>query len=77
MAKRPEVVKSVLNRQDLLDLQRRLSSMSVTAVRDFYAAAHWACKLDGQSVPTARHVQELVAAWKQMRNWGRSGAKDR
>ena len=54
MARRPEVAKHVLNRQDLADLNRRLSTMSVTAVRDFYHSAHLACRLDGDRVPSAR-----------------------
>ena len=56
MARRPEVAKHVLNRQDLADLNRRLSAMSVTAVRDSYHSAHLACRLDGERVPSARNI---------------------
>ena len=74
MARRPEVAKHVLNRQDLEELNRRLSMMSVTAVRDFYHSAHLACRLDGERVPSARNIQELVQAWKQIRSWSTSAA---
>jgi hypothetical protein len=66
MDNRPDVVKSVLSRQDLQQLHARLGRMSVTAVHDFYGAAYLTCRLDGHNIPKPRHVQELVAAWKEM-----------
>ena len=39
VAKRPDFAKQVLSREDLAELQRRLSQMSVTAVQDFYRTA--------------------------------------
>jgi hypothetical protein len=39
VAKRPDFSKPVLSREDLAELQRRLSQMSVTAVQDFYAGS--------------------------------------
>ena len=69
MAKRPDVLKQVLSREDLAELQRRLHQMSVTGVEDFYRTAYIACRLDGDRVPSPRLIQELVQAWKQMRKW--------
>jgi hypothetical protein len=58
----------VLSR-NLADLQRPLSMMSVTAVQDFYQYAHSTCRSGPGNLPSARAVQELVQAWKQMRKW--------
>jgi hypothetical protein len=69
MARRPEVQQQMLSRDDLAVLKRRLDQMSVTGVQDFYRTAYLACRVDGDRVPSARSVQELVQAWKQMRKW--------
>jgi hypothetical protein len=44
--------------------------MSVIAVQDFYRTAYLTCRLDDDHFPSARSIQELVQAWKQMRRWG-------
>jgi len=71
MARRPEVPspKDVLSKNDLAELQRKLSAMSVTGLQDFYRTAYYRCRLEGEQVPQARAIQELVQAWKQMRKW--------
>jgi hypothetical protein len=71
MARKPEVPspKDVLNRADLVELQRKLSSMSVTGLQDFYRTAYYRCGLESEQVPDARAIQELVQAWKEMRKW--------
>jgi hypothetical protein len=69
MARRPQPLDEVLTRKELEDLQRRLSMMSTTAVQDFYQYAHSSCRISPGHFPTARAVQELVQAWKQMRKW--------
>lgn len=69
MAQRPPVQKETLTPDDLVALGKKLSTMSVTAVLDFYRAAYSRCKLDGDSVPAARAIQELVQAWKHIRRW--------
>jgi hypothetical protein len=71
MARRPEVpsTKDVLSRDDLAELQRKLSQMSVTGLQDFYRTAYYRCRLEGERVPQARAIQELVQAWKRMRKW--------
>jgi hypothetical protein len=51
-------------------LRTKLASMSITGIRDFYFAAHWRCRLEQGTVPSARAVQELVQAWKELRKSG-------
>ena len=69
MARRPRPADEVLTRKDLAELQRRLAMMSQTAVQDFYQYAHSACRMGPGHFPSARAIQELVQAWKQMRKW--------
>jgi hypothetical protein len=58
-----------MSRSELVEHQRKLSTMSVTAIQDFYRAAYYRCRLENDGVPTARSIQELVQAWKAMRSW--------
>jgi hypothetical protein len=58
-----------MGREELVELQRKLSTMSVTAIQDFYRTAYYHCRLENDRVPTARSIQELVQAWKAMRSW--------
>ena len=60
---RPDFTDKPLSVEELAELQRKLKGMSVTAVQDFYHAAHWQCRLDTR-LPKARAIHELVAAWK-------------
>ena len=69
MARRSRPPDDVLSRKDLAELQRRLSMMNVTAVQDFYRSAHFVCRIGPGHFPSARAIQELVQAWKQMRRW--------
>ena len=69
MARRPPPPDQVLSRAELQELQRRLAMMRVTAVQDFYRAAHDRCRLDYGRLPSARQVQEFVTVWKQLRKW--------
>jgi hypothetical protein len=59
--------RDALTREQLASLQRRLATMSITGVRDFYFGAYLRCRLDGDEVPSARAIQELMQAWKQLR----------
>jgi len=53
MARRPRPPDEILTREELEDLQRRLSKMSITAVQDFYQYTHSAdCMFPGR-FPTA------------------------
>jgi hypothetical protein len=69
MARRPQPPDEVLSRKELTELQRRLSMMSTTAVQDFYQSAYTVCRIGPGHFPSARAIQELVQAWKQMRKW--------
>ena len=69
MARRLRPADEVLSRKDLAELQRRLAMMSQMAVEDFYQSAHMVCRIGPGHFPTARAIQDLVQAWKQMRKW--------
>ena len=70
MAKRPDIGKDdILSEKDLKELQRRLALLSPQHVEDFYREAHRACCLQEGRFPSARSIQGLVQAWKQMRKW--------
>lgn len=69
MARRPQPPDEVLSRKELTELQRRLSMMSTTAVQDFYQSAHSVCRIGPGHFPSARAIQELVQAWRQIRKW--------
>ena len=59
--------KMVLSREELYQLQRKLSTMSITGLQDFYRAAYYRCRLENAGLPPARSIQELVQAWKALR----------
>jgi hypothetical protein len=46
-------------------------------VADAYKRAHEACRMDGDRLPGASAVQELVTAWKVMWQWRRKGPAER
>jgi hypothetical protein len=69
MARRPRPPDEMLSPRGLAELQQRLSMMSITAVQDFYQYTHSACRIYPGHFPSARSIQELVQAWKQMRKW--------
>jgi len=69
MARRPRPPEEILTREDVAELQRRLSMMSITAVDDFYQYTHSACRIFPGHFPSPKAIQELVQAWKQMRKW--------
>ena len=56
----------VLSATELADLRRRMKEHEV---RSFYRSAHFRCELHEIRFPSARSVQELVQAWKQLRKW--------
>ena len=62
--------RDVLSREHLKQLGEHLSRLSPHAVLDFYQRAYRDCRIINSSTfPTARAVQELVQAWKQLRKW--------
>jgi hypothetical protein len=56
-----------LTRQEVDELRRNLSLLSTPSVLNFYRDAHKECAAERK--PTARAIQQLVTAWKILRNW--------
>jgi len=79
MARRPspESFDKPLTPEELRDRQRRMSMLSPHHVADAYRQAHEACRMDGDRLPRASAVQELVTAWKLLWKWRRRGPVDR
>jgi hypothetical protein len=73
MARRPELRREeVLSREQLADLARNLSLLGEHSVREFYQSAYRECAIVNSSTfPSARAIQQLVQAWKQLRRWRR------
>ena len=73
MARRPapEEFDRPLSKEELAERQRRLSLLSPHHVADAYRQAYEACRMDGDRLPRASAVQELVTAWRVMWRWGR------
>ena len=71
MARRPNLEKEqIWTREDLKEITERLSLLSESAVREFYDRAYRECRIiNSQTFPSARAIQELVQAWKQLRKW--------
>ncbi|MGC1373845.1 MAG: hypothetical protein WA824_17055 [Candidatus Sulfotelmatobacter sp.] len=75
MARRPHIDArgDLLSREHLNELAHNLSHMSMSAVLDFYRRAYRDCRIiNSHTFPSARAVQELVQAWKQLRKWRRN-----
>src|ERR1700691_3650674 len=72
MARRPDPAEfdRPLNRAELAELQRRLSMLSPHQVADAYRKAHEACRMDGDGLPRASAVQEMVTARRVLWGWG-------
>jgi hypothetical protein len=74
MARRPDSEKceEILSREHLNELAENLAHLSMSAVLDFYQRAYRDCRIINSSTfPSARAIQELVQAWKQLRKWQR------
>ena len=56
-----------LTKEELNEVQRNLSMLSLGGVQRFYRETHAACAVECK--PTARAMQQLVAAWKVLRRW--------
>jgi hypothetical protein len=72
MARRPDPrEEEVLSANDLKQLGHNLALLSLHAVREFYERAYEECRISGRDFPCPRAIQQLVAAWKQLRKWRR------
>lgn len=71
MARRPDPAEfdKRLSRDELAQLTRRLAVLSPYEVQRAYREAHQRCFMKDDLLPPAAAVQELVTAWKLMRQW--------
>ena len=60
-----------LTATELKELHRRMSLLSPHHVQEAYRRALSDCQMDGDVLPRASALQELVTAWKLMRAWKR------
>jgi hypothetical protein len=61
----------VLTPAQLAELQRRLSVLHPSSVEQVCRKAHERCAPVAGRVPEASVAQELVTAWKQLREWSK------
>jgi len=40
-------------------------------IQDAYQSAYFQCALDDAKIPSARAIQTLVKAWREMRGWSK------
>ena len=67
MARRPDLRnEDILSGEELQQMREGLSRLSVEAVRHAYQTAYARCRMVNDRVPSARSMQELVQAWKQL-----------
>ncbi len=62
---------NVLSSADLQQMREAFSRLSIEAVRHAYQTAYARCRMVNDRVPSARSMQELVQAWKQLWMWRR------
>lgn len=60
-----------LSPHELKELRHRLALLSPHHVQQAYRDAHKRCQMDGDILPRAAALQELVTAWKMLRQWKR------
>jgi hypothetical protein len=73
MAHRPDPSEfdTPLTKEEVDKRRRDLSMLSEHHVRDAYREAYERCRMEGDAVPRARAVQELVTVWKLLWSWRR------
>jgi hypothetical protein len=73
MPRRPDPPKAedVLTADDLKKVRDGLAHLSLEAVRHAYQTAYSRCRMVNDRIPSARSMQELVQAWKQLWKWSR------
>jgi hypothetical protein len=69
MAYRPDVSNfdHPLSAEELKELHRRISMLSPGHVYEAYRRAYADCRMEGEKLPRATALQELVTAWKVLR----------
>jgi hypothetical protein len=74
MARRPNLTggERIWTRQELKEMADSLAHLSEPAIREMYQRAYRECAIiNSHTFPSARAIQELVTAWKQLRKWRR------
>lgn len=70
MARRHDLPEQdVLTAAELKQMREGLSRLSLEAVRHAYQTAYARCRMVNDRAPSARSMQELVQAWKQLWRW--------
>lgn len=70
MARRPDLrEENILTREELKEMRRGLSRLSLEAARHAFQTAYARCRMVNDRVPSARSIQELVQVWKQLWKW--------
>lgn len=70
MARRHDLPEQdVLSAAEIKQMREGLSRLSLEAVRHAYQTAYARCRMVNDRVPSARSMQELVQAWKQLWRW--------
>jgi hypothetical protein len=67
----PEDSDRPLTEAELAEKRRRLAMLHVSGVAEAYRRAHEECRMDGDRLPRASAVQELVSAWRVLWKWRR------
>ncbi len=57
------------NEKELEQLRQNVSRLSEHGVREFYRHAWEDCRMKGELLPSAKAIQQLVQAWKQLWKW--------
>jgi hypothetical protein len=73
MATRPDSAEfdTPLTNEDLAKRRRDLAMLSEHHVRDAYREAYDRCRMQGEALPRASAIQELVTVWKLLWSWRR------
>lgn len=58
-------------KEELAERRRKLLMLSEYSVLNAYREAHERCKMEGDALPRASAVQELVTAWRVLSSWRR------
>lgn len=58
-----------LTEPELKAVQQNLARLSESSVRQVYRQAWEECRMKGERLPSAKAVQQLVQAWKQLWKW--------
>lgn len=75
MARRPDLSRPALSREQLGQLRYTLSKVGLGAVQQTYREAHANCLMKSDQPPKPKHIQELVQAWRELNKRKNGGTK--